>query len=141
MLMRIDGTLIPEADAKRFRELVDNHKWIFAKTYAAFCPHEYTLKRDRWSAESFKWFVKFVWDNGFWARYGKSEAKYFIDNETGYYYFVSPADMTESGEATDIVNLVNRSHLKEFEFVEETSLFGTEVKVKRLPKEQREKWY
>ena len=138
-MKRFDGTMIPEAEAKKFRECVDKHRWIFAKTYASFCPHEYTLKREYWTSEDFKWFVKFVWDNGFWAKYGKNEAKYFIDDETGYYYFVSPADMTDTGEAKTELHLINRSSLKEFEFVEENSLFGTEIKVKRLQKEKRGK--
>lgn len=140
-MRRLDGTEIPEEDARKFRNLVYSHRWIFAKTYASFCPHEYTLKREGWTDVDFKWFVKFVWDNGFWAKYGKNRCKYFVDFETGFYYFVSPADMNDNQtDANSIVSLVNRSHLNEFEFVEEQSLFETEYRVKRLPPEERKPW-
>lgn len=141
-MRRLDGELVSEQDASKFRMLVDQHRWIFAKTYAAFCPHQYTLKREGWRSGDFKWFVKFIWDNGFWATYGKNRCKYFIDSETGFYYFVTQDDMLEDkSAANDVVFLVNRSHLNEFEFVDESTLFGDDIRVKRLPKEERKKWY
>lgn len=140
MLRKHDGTEIPEQDAKRFREFVDTHRWQFARTYAAFCPHEYTLRKFDKTGD-FAWFVKFVWDNGFWATYGKNKGRYFIDCETGYYYFAVPMDILEDGSVNPETSLINRSHTKEFEFVREDSLFDTIMRVKRLPPERREKWY
>ena len=127
-------------DLERFRRFVKSNYWQFAKTYAAFCPHEYTLRK--WDKTGdFEWFLKFVWDNGFEAWYGKNMCHYFIDEQTGYYYFVSQFDILEDGSVNPKTGLVNRSHVKEFEFVEEITMFGTQTKVKRLPPEKREKWY
>lgn len=131
---------VSEQDAKRFRRFVSANYWQFAKTYAAFCPHEYTLKK--WDKTGdFMWFCQFVWDHGFNGRYGKNPAHYFIDEETGYYYFVPPADTDGNGKVKPEMTLINRSTLKEFEFIPEETMFGTEYVVKRLPPEKREKWY
>ena len=135
-MRRLDGTEIPEEDAKRFRDFVNSHRWVFAKTYAAFCPHEYTLRHEAiW--EEFKSFFEFIWKYGFDAYYGKIKQRYFIDDETGWYYFVSENDVNEAGEAQRTANLINRSHLNEFEFVPEETIFGTEYRVKRLRPEKR----
>lgn len=136
MLKRNDGTIIPEADEKKFREFVNNHRWIFAKTYAAFCPHEYSLRRES-LRDDFVWFAKFVWDNGFFARYGKNTNKYFVDEEGGWYYFVFPVDIDENGDVLDTMTLINRGSLNQWEIVKEETLFGEEFKCKRLPKERR----
>ena len=135
-MKRLDGTEIPEADAKRFRKFVDSHRWIFAKTYAAYCPHEYTLRRES-DREDFIWFVKFVWSNGFFAKYGKNVSKYFVDEDGGWYYFVFPVDIDENGEVLNSMTLINRGSLNQWELVKEESLFGEEWRWKRLPKERR----
>jgi len=136
-MKRLDGTEIRVEDAKRFRKFVNGHMWTFAKTYAAFCPHEYTLRRYA-DPEEFAWFARFIHDNGFRARYGKSESTYFIDDETGWYYFVSDADFNEDMSLSTVIGLINRANLGQFEFVEESDLFGTRTVVKRLPKERRQ---
>lgn len=137
-LKRQDGTEIPEEEAAKFRKFVDTHRWIFAKTYAAFCPHEYTLQREaNW--KDFSEFFEFIWKNGFDAYYGSIKQRYFIDNETGWYYFVSENDVDEDGKAQRSANLINRSNLREFEFIVEETLFDTVYRVKRLPKDRRGK--
>ena len=138
MLKRHDGTPIPEDDVRKFRQFVDSHRWIFAKTYAAFCPHEYTLQREsNW--EDFAEFFEFIWNNGFDAFYGKKlMQRYFIDYERGWYYFVSYNDVDENGKAQKTATLINRASLKQWELVEEESLFGTTYRWKRLPKERRQ---
>lgn len=128
-----------EKDAKRFRQFVDSHYWQFAKTYAAFCPHEYTMRKWDKSGD-FQWFFETVYQNGFDASYGKNKARYFVDYETGYYYFVPHGEVHDGGIMNDGVTLINRSHVNEFEFVEEITMFGPEVKVKRLPKDRRKPW-
>lgn len=139
--MLMEQKELTQEEAQRFRRFTKSSYWQFAKTYAAFCPHEYTLRK--WDKTGdFMWFCQLVWDKGFWAKYGKNPAKYFVDEETGYYYFVSPGDI-EDGPEEKIrlgMSLINRSHVNEFEFVEEITLFGTEVKVKRLPPERRKPW-
>lgn len=135
-MRRLDGTEIPEEDAKRFRDFVNSHRWVFAKTYAAFCPHEYTLRHEAtWN--DFTWFAKFVWANGFDATFGKSKSRYFIDQGSGWYYFVFPVDFDEDGNVQRTMTLINRGSLNEFEFVPEETIFGTEYRVKRLPPEKR----
>lgn len=135
-MRRFDGKPISEMDEKRFRMLVENHRWCFAKTYAAFCPHEYTLRKE-WRDAEFKWLAQFVWKNGFYARYGKITSKYFIDEETGWYYFVFPNDVDADVNILDSMTLLNRSTLNQFEFVQEETMFGAETICKRLPKEKR----
>ena len=135
---RIDGTQIPQQDVDKFKKFVETHRWIFAKTYAAFCPHEYTLQRDsKW--EDFAEFFEFIWNNGFDAYYGSNLQRYFIDTDTGWYYFVSGNDVDENGKAKRSANLINRGSLKEFEFTYTDSLFGREYRVKRLPPDRRGK--
>lgn len=130
---------LTQEEAQRFRRFVKSNYWQFAKTYAAFCPHEYTLRK--WDKTGdFKWFCETVYRCGIEARFGKGIGKYFVDYETGYYYFVALSDINESGELKPEITLINRSHVNEFEFVEEATLFGTEVKVKRLPPERRKPW-
>ena len=136
MLKRNDGTIIPEADEKKFREFVNNHRWTFAKTYAAFCPHEYTVRKYCKTGE-FEWFIKFIWQNGFFARYGKNSCKYFVDNEAGWYYFVSPVDVDDDGNVRDEMGWINRGSLNQWEIAREENLFGEEYICKRLPKERR----
>lgn len=128
-----------EQDAKRFRRFIKANYWQFAKTYASFCPHEYALKRNDRTGD-FKWFCETVIANGFDARFGKNTAKYFIDYETGYYYFVPYGDIDENGKLMPHAMLINRSHVNEFEFVEEITMFGTDVIVKRLPPDRRKPW-
>ena len=124
-------------DHNGFREFICRHEWTFAKTYAAFCPHEYTLQREsRW--EDFARFFEFIWENGFDAYYGKNMQRYFIDTERGWYYFVSHNDVDENGKAQRSATLINRASLKQWELVEEESLFGNTYKWKRLPKERRQ---
>lgn len=141
-MRRLDGTEIPEEDAQRFRQLVQTHRWIFAKTYAAFCPHEYTLTREWRPRSDFDWFAKFIRDNGFDAYFGKSGAKrYFIDDGAGWYYFVVPEDFDDAGNVVPGIFGINRGSMKQWELIEETDLFGTRYRWKRLPKERRENPY
>ena len=137
-MRRFDGTAIAEQDAARFKALVDSHRWIFAKTYAAFCPHEYTLRKE-WLNSDFSWFAKFIRDNSFLAKFGKSseDKMYFIDQEGGWYYFVIYADFDENGEVKQNVFGINRASLNQWELVEESDMFGTQYRWKRLPKERR----
>lgn len=135
-MKRIDGIEVNDEDVKKFRRLANSHRWIFAKTYAAFCPHEYTLRKE-WGREDFEWFAKFIRDNGIVARYGKEPKMYFVDEEQEWYYFVIYADFDENGNVVDEMFGVNRGSLRQWEFSEEESLFGKEWRCKRLPKERR----
>ena len=138
-MMLMEQKELTQEEAQRFRRFTKSSYWQFAKTYAAFCPHEYTLRK--WDKTGdFQWFFETVYRCGFDATYGNNIARYFVDSETGYYYFVPHADVHDGGIMNAHVTLINRPHVNEFEFVEETTLFGTEVKVKRLPPEKRKPW-
>jgi len=97
---------------EEFRSFIQSHPWTFAKTYAAFCPHEYVVK-GRLCPEDQKTFeeiVLFIRKNGFLAIYGKkSPNQYYIVDD--HYYWTMPDTL----EATDILN---RAKLTDFDFIE-----------------------
>lgn len=123
-----------EAERKKILKFVATHRWIFAKTYAAFCPHEYTLRRES-NNEEFCEFVKLVWKYGFDARYGKNAGRYLVvDDGEGWYYFVFPADMDAGEQVKNSMTLINRANLQRWKFVEERDMFGSEIIVKTRKK-------
>ena len=60
-------------DHNSFRDFINRHEWIFAKTYATFCPHEYIVMKKlpecEWSL--FPEIARFVRKEGFVAEYGR----------------------------------------------------------------------
>ena len=60
-------------DHNAFRDFINRHEWIFAKTYAAFCPHEYVvmkrLPREEWPL--FPLIARLIREEGFAAEYGR----------------------------------------------------------------------
>ena len=99
-------------DHNAFRDFINRHEWTFAKTYAAFCPHEYLvmkkLPEDEWPL--FPEIAQFIRDEGFVAEYGRlGPNRYYIVDE--YYYWT----MDKNAEDTD---LINRAKLSDFEFVD-----------------------
>ena len=105
-------------ELERVRRIIDEHRWIFAKTYAAFCPHEYTLRKEWENDDDYRFLVNFVWRYGLEAYFGKKTvaSRYWFDHENGYYYFIFPEDTDEKGNATDKVILVNRAKICDFDF-------------------------
>ena len=105
-------------ELERVRRIIAEHRWIFAKTYAAFCPHEYTLRKEWENDEEFCYLVNYVWRYGLESYFGKKTVanRYWFDHENGYYYFVFPEDTDEEGNATDNVILVNRAKICDFDF-------------------------
>lgn len=95
-----------------FRDFINRHEWTFAKTYAAFCPHEYIVMRKLPGAEwhLFPEIACFIRKKGFIAEYGRLGPNwyYIVDD---YYYWT----MDKNIEDTD---LINRAKLSDFEFVE-----------------------
>ena len=79
-----------------FQQFIARNKWIFAKTYAAFCPHEYVVK-DRLSDDEqrvFEQIVTFIRENGFIAIYGrKGPNQYYTVDD---YYSCSYPIVTEN---------------------------------------------
>ena len=99
-------------DHNGFRDFILNHDWTFAKTYAAFCPHEYIVMKKQ-PKEEWKFFpeiARFIRESGFTAEYGRLGPNwYYIVDE--YYYWT----MNEKVEDTD---LINRAKLSDYEFVD-----------------------
>lgn len=100
-------------DHNTFRDFIHRHDWIFAKTYAAFCPHEYIVMRKQPGEEwpLFPEIARFIREKGFVAEYGKLGPNwyYIVDD---YYYWT----MDKEVEDTD---LINRAKLTDFEFVKQ----------------------
>ena len=100
-------------DHNTFRDFINRHTWTFAKTYAAFCPHEY-LVMNRQPTEEWPLFpeiAKLIREEGFTAEYGKlGPNRYYIVDD--YYYWT----LDKNAEDTD---LINRAKLTDFEFVQE----------------------
>lgn len=69
------------------RDFFQKQRWIFAKTYAEFAPHEYIVKgKCNATVEEFDNAVNYILENGIRMFYYKTERKYlFID---GYFYWM-----------------------------------------------------
>ena len=93
-------------DHNCFRAFINHHDWTFAKTYAAFCPHEYIVMKRLPEEEHtlFPEIAQFIRDKGFVAKYGRLEPR-------SYYNWT----MDEKVEDTD---LINRAKLTDFDCVE-----------------------
>ena len=95
-----------------FQQFISRNKWIFAKTYADFCPHEYVVK-ERLSTEEQRIFgqiVAFIRKNGFLAIYGKMDPKpYYIVGD--YYYWTM-------GDPVEETVILNRARLSDYTFTE-----------------------
>ena len=99
-------------DHSAFREFIQRHEWIFAKTYAAFCPHEYIVMNRQTKEEwpLFQEIAKRIREEGFDAEYAKlGPNRYYIVD--GYYYWT----LDKNPEDTD---LINRAKLTDFEFAD-----------------------
>ena len=99
-------------DHNEFREFINRHEWTFAKTYAAFCPHEYVVmnRLPREERPLFPQIAQLIRDEGFVAEYGRLGPNWY-DIVDEYYYWT----MDSKVEDTD---LINRAKLTDFEFVE-----------------------
>ena len=94
------------------QQFISRNKWIFAKTYADFCPHEYVVK-DKLSIDDkqvFEQIVRFIRENGFLAIYGKMQPKpYYIVGD--YYYWTM-------GDPVEETVILNRARLSDYMFTE-----------------------
>ena len=117
-LRNLTETVGDGAEVAHIRKLIREHRWIFAKTYAAFCPHEYTLRKT-WNKDAdFEALIRFIRQNGLDAWYGRMNHanRYWFDHEGGYYYFIFPDDTDEEGNPSKNTVLVNRAKVTDFDF-------------------------
>lgn len=92
-----ERTQIQEEIEQEFADFISRQKWIFAKRYAAFCPHEYIVK-DRipeFDRKNFEKFAQFIRDFGWEALYEKMKPnKYYSMGD--YYYWTMGAPIPET---------------------------------------------
>ncbi len=114
----LKSTVGPTKEIEAIRKVIIDHRWIFAKTYAAFCPHEYTLRKEWEYDADYRMLVRFIWMYGLEAFYGRKTKpnKYWFDHENGWYYFVFPEDTDNDGNATEEACLINRAKITDFDF-------------------------
>lgn len=114
------------------------HRWIFAKTYAAFCPYEYSLREEN-QDQDFKDFAELVWKYGFDARCRKDAGRCLIvDDGGGWCYFVFPGDVDDEQHVKSTMTRINRTNLSQWKFVREIDAFGSEIVIK--PRQRGEEW-
>ena len=97
---------------QEFAQFIERNNWIFAKTYASFCPHEYIVKYRLSEAEqcAFEQIVSFIRENGFVAVYGrKGPNRYYIVEDHYYWTMGTPAK-------EEII--LNRAKLTDYSFTE-----------------------
>ncbi len=95
-----------------FQQFIRRNTWIFAKTYASFCPHEYVVK-ERLAKDDqliFEQIVSFIRKRGYTANYGRKgpNSYYTVDD---YYYWTM-------GDPVEETNILNRAKLSDYTFCE-----------------------
>ena len=77
------------ATYKEVVNFINTHHWTFAKTYAAFCPHEYVA--EEWlktkAEKDFFWeFGNFIQEKGKTATYGRLKPNQYLRVGEWYYW-------------------------------------------------------
>lgn len=90
-------------NTEEFEQFEKSQRWIFAKSYASWCPHWYivTDKMEPEDLPAFREFVQFIEDNGVMMKWNKYTRKYYDQGEYRYWHMVS-------SEEVDTVFLINR---------------------------------
>lgn len=89
------------------RDFIAQNRWIFARTYAKFLPHEYCLREN--ATEKFDDFVVAIRENGVKAKFF---SKYYIYLEVdGYFYWTM-------GNPIEETTLINRASKDNYELLE-----------------------
>lgn len=98
------------------RLFINCSRWIFAKTYADVCPHEYVVKAnlDGFSRIAFEAVVQFIRDEGFEALYEARMGKYYILDDYYYWSMGAPIEKT---------TVLNRARLSDYVLVNEEWVF------------------
>ena len=77
------------------RAFIERRRWQFAKTYAKFAPHEYTVRK--WlphDEDTFEHFIKTVREYGFPGMFGRKTFTYLIVD--GHKYWTMGAPIPET---------------------------------------------
>ena len=100
------------------KEYFDSQRWTFAKTYAAFAPHEYILRKRVADKKAFDKAVHYIQQYGMRMFYYKSERRYLLVDGWFYWALWSKDDLSDAiinrcrPEDYDIVFVRKRSWLK-----------------------------
>lgn len=139
-LRNLHETVGEKAEVEYIRKIVGENAWTFAKSYAAFCPHEYTMRKAWKNREDYKTLVRHIWKYGLDAYYGRATEpkRYWFDHETGLYYFIYPEDTDEEGNVTEEAFLLNRAKISDFVFWEDADLLGSRIRCRYKSRAERE---
>lgn len=103
----MDLNSVKDVSFEKIREFLNKQFWIFAKTYAQRCPHEYIIRgRCEGTDEEFMEVIKYIQKNGEPLHFFKSVNKYiYVD---GYRYW------TMGGFEDDPTMALNRHNSKDY---------------------------
>ena len=91
-------------DLEEARRFIEEHEWIYAKTYADTFPHEYTVRKKAKDNERFDLFIKFMRDN--------SKIKSFFKKEY-LYCEIDGIEYWEMGRPISNVEVINRAPIND----------------------------
>ena len=98
---------------EQMRTFINQFEWIFAKTFARICPHEYIVKTkmDRTFWDTFENVVEHIRTAGFEAKYDARTGMYYILDD--YYYWTM-------GEPISETTILNRAKISDYDLIENT---------------------
>lgn len=107
---------------EELREFVKRYRWTFAKTYAAFAPHEYYVKGklDSKGQKDFERFVYYIRTKGWDAYFGRNLPKnhqLYIELD-GHYYWTMGSPIEET-------IILNRSNAADYTIMEDMKIVYT----------------
>lgn len=81
---------------KIMRQFINQCEWIYAKTYAQICPHEYIVKSriEKIYWNEFELVIQYIRTHGFEARYKNRLGKYYSLDEHYYWTMGDPIKET-----------------------------------------------
>ena len=94
-------------DDEQMKRFVSQFDWIFAKTYAEICPHEYIVKTkiDNSYWKDFEAVVEYIRHAGFEASYNQRIGKYYV-LDVNYYWIM--------GDPISDTIILNRAKLSDY---------------------------
>ena len=118
-----------EMTRREMYDFINAQKWVFAKTYAAFAPHEYIMRTYCKDKEAFDRAGEFILKNGMRMFYYKSERKYLYCD--GYFYWI----LRDENNYADAV--INRCKPEDYDIV--FMQRGTQARAKAKAEEAKRK--
>ncbi len=81
---------------KKYKDFIQRQKWVNAKTFIRFAPHEYILKNNLVEEDQriFEDFVIFIRENGYKEKFGSRTYTYYNLSKKKYWTMGSPLKKT-----------------------------------------------